>query len=138
MTMEASARPLGDLIGGLASDITGLFHSEMELAKTEASEKLGSVIGGVELLLAGAVIGIGAIVVLFEGIVTLIAAAFTSNGMGATMANSIATIIVFVVAAIIAWALVARARESLSARNLSLPRTTTALSRDARAIRESL
>lgn len=137
-TTQTSSRSLGDLIGGLASDISGLFQKEIELAKTEASEKLGSVMGGVEMLIAGAVVGMGAIGVLFAGIVTALAAYFETLGMGNTAANSLASFIMFVIAAIVAWALVARGRAALSANNLKMERTTTSLSRDAAAVRETL
>ena len=52
------SRPLPELIGGLASDISTLFRKELELAKAETSEKVGQVIGGVELLLGGAVLAL--------------------------------------------------------------------------------
>jgi hypothetical protein len=133
---QEHARPLASLIGGLADDVSGLFRKEVELARTEASEKLGSMLGGIELLMVGAVIGIGAIGVLFAGIVTAIAAFFVAQGMNPTGANALASFIVFVIAALIAWALVARGRSSLSASNMRLDRTTHSLARDAAAVRE--
>jgi hypothetical protein len=136
MTTQTSARPVGDLIGGLASDISNLFHSEMELARSEASEKLGSAMAGIELMLVGAVIGIGAVVVLFAAIVSVLAAAFVANGMDATLANFISALIVFVVAAIVAWALVARARQVFSTQSLKFDRVSHSLARDAAAVRE--
>jgi hypothetical protein len=132
------SRSIGDLVGGLAGDVSGLFQKEIELAKTEASEKLNSVVGGLELLIAGAVIGIGAIGVLFAAIVTGIAALFVTAGMGHTVANSLAAFIVFIVAGIIAWALIARGRATMSASNLKLDRTAASLSRDAAAVKEKL
>jgi len=134
--MHREARPLGDLIGGLAGDVSGLFRKEIELAKAEASEKFGSVLGGMELLLAGAVIGIGAIGVLFAAIVSGIAALFVRQGMGITTANAVASLIVFVIAGLIAWAFVARGRAALSASNLRMERTAHTLAEDAAAVRE--
>ena len=132
------SRSLGDLVGGLAADISGLFRKEIELAKSEASEKLGSVVSGIELLIAGAAIGIAAIGVLFAAIVTGLAVIFVNAGMDRTGANSLAAFIVFVIAGIIAWILVARGRAKISAENLSFDRTTTSLSRDAAAVKEKL
>jgi len=40
MAFADQGRPLTDLLGGLASDISGLFRKEIQLAKAEASEKL--------------------------------------------------------------------------------------------------
>jgi hypothetical protein len=132
------SRSLGDLVGGLAADISGLFRKEIELAKTEASEKLDSVVGGIELLIAGAAIGIAAIGVLFAAIVTGLAVVFINLGMDRTAANSLAAFIVFIVAGIIAWILVAQGRARMSAESLRFERTTTSLSRDAAAVKEKL
>lgn len=93
---------------------------------------------GVELLVAGAVIGIGAIGVLFAGIVSAIAAFFVAQGMGPTAAGALSSLIVFIIAGLIAWAFIARARASLSAANLRLDRTTQSLARDAAAVKEKL
>lgn len=132
------SRSLGDLVGGLAADVSGLFRKEIELAKTEASEKLDSVVSGVELLIAGAAIGIAAIGVLFAAIVTGIAVLFINAGMDRTAANSLAAFIVFIVAGIIAWILVARGRARMTSESLRFDRTTTSLSRDAAAVKEKL
>jgi hypothetical protein len=133
---NSNPRSLGELLGGLASDVSGLFRKEIELAKTEASEKLDSVVGGVELLIVGAVIGVGAIGVLLAAIVTGLAEVFVNAGMDRTGANSLAAFIVFVIAGIVAWVLIARGRAAIRASNLKLDRTTTALSRDAAAVKE--
>jgi len=132
------SRSLGDLVGGLAADVSGLFRKEIELAKTEASEKLDSVVSGVELLIAGAAIGIAAIGVLFAAIVTGIAVLFINAGMDRTAANSLAAFIVFIVAGIIAWILVARGRARMTSESLRFDRTTSSLSRDAAAVKEKL
>jgi hypothetical protein len=135
---RSGSRSIGDLLGGLVGDVSGLFRKEIELAKTEASENIDSVVSGLELLIAGAVIGVGAIGVLFAAIVTGLAAVFVANGMDRTAANSLAALIVFIIAGIIAWALVARGRAKISASSLTLNRTTASLSRDAAAVREKL
>lgn len=132
---EEGFRPLGDLLGGLAADVSGLFGKQIELARAEASEKVSSMMGGVIWLMAAAVVGIGAVVVLFAAIVTALAAYFVSQHMEATMANALASAIVFVVAALIAWALVARGRAVLSASNMKLERTMHTLADNATAVR---
>jgi len=40
MSMPNESRPLAELLGGLASDISTLFRKEVQLAKAEASEKV--------------------------------------------------------------------------------------------------
>jgi hypothetical protein len=58
--------------------------------------------------------------------------------MDRTAANSLAAFIVFIVAGIIAWILVARGRARMTSESLRFDRTTTSLSRDAAAVKEKL
>ena len=74
MSDIAQGRSLADLIGGLASDISGLFRKEVQLAKTELSEKVDSALSATRLLLAGGVLALGALGVLLAAIVGGIAA----------------------------------------------------------------
>lgn len=39
MVKSTDNAPLSELLGGLVSDVSGLFRKEIDLAKTEASEK---------------------------------------------------------------------------------------------------
>ncbi|RUT28614.1 phage holin family protein [Arsenicitalea aurantiaca] len=138
MAQVNEPRGLADLISGLAADISGLFRKEIQLAKAEASEKVGQVIGGVELLLAGAVLALGALGVLLAAIVSALAAVFVANGMGQTGANGIAAAIIGILVAIVAWVLVSRGLSALKASNLNLERTTNALAQDADIVKERL
>ncbi len=132
------SRPLPELIGGLASDISTLFRKELELAKAETSEKVGQVIGGVELLLGGAVLALGALGVLLAAAVSALAAWFESMGMGETGANSLAAVIVGIIVAAIAWLLVSRGLAILKGTNMKLERTASSLNRDAAVVKERL
>jgi hypothetical protein len=138
MALDTESRPLPELIGGLASDISTLFRKEIELAKTETSEKVSQLTNGLVLLGAGGVLALGALGVILAAIVTALAAFFVGQGMGATAANSLAAAIVGVIVAIIAWVFISRGLNGLKASNLKLDRTTTALGRDAAAIREKM
>jgi ABC-type cobalamin transport system permease subunit len=129
-------RPLPELIGGLASDISMLFRKEIELAKAEASEKLSQALTGVEMLLIGAVLALGALGVILAAAVSALAALLVAQGMGPTAANSVSALIVAVIVAIIAWVFIARGRNALRADKLSLDRTAHSLSRSAAAVKE--
>jgi len=52
---------LGDLFAGLARDFSGLFRTEIELAKAEASEKIDQAVKAGISLAAGAILAIGAL-----------------------------------------------------------------------------
>jgi len=138
MALETEARPLTELIGGLANDVSTLFRKEIELAKTETSEKVSQLASALVLLGVGGVLALGALGVILAAIVTALGAAFVSMGMDPTGANSLAAAIVGVIVAIIAWVFVSRGLGGLKAGNLKLDRTTASLGRDAAAIREKI
>lgn len=131
-------RPLSELLGSLAGDISGLFRTEIQLAKAEASEKFSQTLGGVELLLAGAVLALGALGVLLSAIVGLLAAFFVSQGMDPTLSNALSAVIVVVVVGLIAWSLIGKGRSALKTRNLNMDRTVNSLGRDANIVKERL
>jgi hypothetical protein len=138
MSGPNESRPLSELLGGLAGDISGLFRKEIELAKAEASEKFSQTLGGMQMLLAGAVLALGALGVFLSALVALLAAFFVAQGMGETIAGALAAIIVTVVVGLIAWALVARGLNTLKASNLKLERTASSLGHDADVVKERL
>lgn len=138
MALENESRPLPELIGGLANDISSLLQKEIQLAKSETSEKVSQLTGSLVALGIGAVLGLGALGVILVAIVTALAAFFVDRGMHATAANSLAAAIVGIIVALIAWVFVARGLDGLKPANLKLDRTTTALGRDTAAVREKL
>ena len=138
MSNSNETRPLSELIGGLASDLSSLFRKEIQLAKAEASEKFSQTLGGVELLLAGAVLALGALGVVLTAIVAGLGAFFIAQGMGEASANALSALIVAVVVGIIAWIFISRGLAALKASNLTLNRTAGSLGRDADVVKERL
>lgn len=137
-TMEGSSRPLGDLLGGLVSDISMLFRKEIELAKTEASEKLDEAIGASRNLAIGGVLAIGAVGVFLAALVSGLTAILVAMGMQDQLANFIAAIVVAVVVGAIAWAMISRGLADLKANKLNMQRTAHSLQMDAAAVRETV
>lgn len=131
-------RPLGELLTGLVGDLSGLFRKEINLAKTEASEKLTYAMGGVEMLLVGAVFAIGALGVLLTALVSGISAFLVARGMTEPNADALSAVIVGVVVAALAWIMMSRGLAILRGTNLSLERTTTSLRRDADVVKERI
>lgn len=129
-------RSLPDLLGSLATDISNLFRKEIELAKTEAGEKFDLLIGAGQKLAIGIVLGIGAVGVLLAAIVSGLAAIFVGLGMEATLANSLAAIVVAAVFGIAAWSLVSGALAAVRMEKLNMNRTAHALARDAQVVTE--
>ncbi len=130
--------PLSELLSGLVSDVTGLLRKEIDLAKTEVSEKASKALVGIEALLVGLVLAIGAIGVLLSALVSGLAALFIKWGMMETSASSLAAVIVGVIIAAIAWTMISKGLSTLRAGNLKLDRTTTSLRRDVDAVKEKI
>jgi len=134
---EHGGMGLGDLLGGLVSDISGLFRKEIELAKAEASEKLDNAMKAARNLAIGAVLAIGAIGVFLAALVSGGTALLVRTGMTEPAANFISALVVTIVVAIIAWAMIARGMAELRANRLNMQRTAQSLQMDAAAVRES-
>lgn len=130
--------PLTELLGGLVSDVTGLLRKEIDLAKTEASEKLEQAMSGFEILIVGMVLAIGAVGVLLAALVSAIAAFLVAQGFNDTSANALASLIVGIVVALISWALISRGIAALRGNRLMLNRTATSLRRDVETVKEKI
>ncbi|AHG49040.1 nutrient deprivation-induced protein (plasmid) [Rhizobium leguminosarum bv. trifolii CB782] len=130
--------PLSELLGGLISDVTGLLRKEIDLAKTEASEKLSRALSGAEVLVVGLVLAIGAVGVLLSALVGGLAAFLVKQGLSDTSASAIASLIVGVGIALIAWALIARGVAVLRESNMKLDRTATSLRRDIHVVKDKM
>jgi predicted phage tail protein len=138
MSGANDSRPLAELLGGLASDISTLFRKEVQLAKTEVSEKLSETMAGAASIAIGGVLMLGALGIFLAAIVSLLAAFFVNQGMDPTMANAISAFIVTAVAAIAGWALISKGLNALKASNLNMNRTAASLGRDANIVKERL
>lgn len=133
----SDGRPLTELLGSLAGDMTSLFRKEVQLAKAEASEKLSEVMASAVQIAIGAILALGALGVLLSAAVAALGALFVSwLEMSPPAANALAALIVGAIVALIAWTFISRGLNGLKARNLKLSRTTTSLSRDAAAVKE--
>lgn len=138
MARTEEGRPLAELLGGLAGDISTLFRKEIQLAKAEASEKLSETMAGVVSLLIGTVLALGALGVLLTAVVSVLAAFFVSRNMDPTLANALAAAIVGVAVGVIAWIFASKGLNALKARNLNMNITAGSLSRDANIVKERL
>lgn len=137
-SIDHNQRGIADLIGDLANDITGLFRKEVQLAKTEASEKVEQVIEASQGLAIGGVLAIGAVGVLLAAVVGGVSALLISFGMAEATAEFVAALVVAVVVGAIAWAFIQRSLHALKASRLNLNRTTHSLARDAEVVKESI
>ena len=82
MAATQTVHPLADMVGGLVSDISGLFRKEIQLAKAEASEKFDELLSAGRNMAIGAVLAIGAIGVFLAALVSGGTALLVTFGTG--------------------------------------------------------
>lgn len=138
MTANNEGRPLAELLGGLATDVSTLFRQEVQLAKTEASEKVSQTMAGASSIAIGGVLVLGALGVFLAAVVSLLAAFLVNQGMDPTLANSLAAIVVTAVVGLIGWASISKGLSALKTNNLNMNRTAASLGRDADIVKERL
>lgn len=138
MAHAEGGRPLGELFSGLASDISGLFRKEIELAKTEAGEKLDEAMKAGRNLAVGAILAIGAIGVLLAAFVAALTAMLVNMGWNEPTAGFVAALAVALIVGGFAWAMISRGLAELRANKPELNRTARSLRMDADAIRETI
>lgn len=135
---DQDSRSLAELISSLASDISGLFRKEIDLAKTEASAKLSNALTGLEMFAVGLVLAVGAIGVLLAAIVNVLSAVLVAQGFRPASADAISSLVVAVVVGIVAWVVIVRGITIVRNTNAALPRTAHSLRRDADVVKETL
>jgi hypothetical protein len=138
MAADSESRPLAELLGGLASDISTLFRKEVQLAKTEVSENVSQTMGAVASIAIGGVLALGALGVFLSAIVSILAAFLVNTGMDPTVANAIAAFVVAAVVGIAGWVSISKGLNALKTTNLNMNRTTASLGRDADIVKERL
>jgi len=122
-------RSLAGLFGDLARDMTGLVRTELELAKTELSEKAGQAAGGAAFIAAGGFVA-------FAGVLVLLACAVLA--LSQVVAPWLAALIVGVVVVGIGVALMLMGKNRLSPANLQPNRTMDTLRDDKNWARDQL
>jgi len=137
MSESDHQRSLTDLLGGLAGDISGLFRKEIQLAKTEATEKIDDLIGASKGLAIGGVLAIGAVGVFLSALVTGLAWLLVAIGLSGSAANFVAALVVAAVVGAVAWSFIAKSLDAWKNSRLNLNRTTRSLARDAEVVKES-
>ena len=138
MSASNESRPLADLLGGLASDISGLFRKEIQLAKAEAGEKISETMAGVSSIAIGGVLALGALGVFLGAVVALLTAFMVAQGMDETTASTVSAFIVAAVVGLIAWMTISKGINALKASNLNMNRTAASLGRGADIVKERL
>jgi len=122
-------RPLGDLFGDLASEMSSLVRQEVALAKVEVSQKAKYVGKNVGYLVIGGAVAYAALLAIIAAIIILLARVVPNWG---------AALIVGVVVAGIGWLLIGKALMALQQTELTPRETVETLKEDATWMKEQI
>jgi drug/metabolite transporter (DMT)-like permease len=121
-------RSLKELFGDLTTSFSTLFRKEIELARTETSEKVSQAAAAAGAIAGGAILALAALIVLLQALVLALAE------LG--LASALSALIVGGVVAIVAFVLMYKGMKDLKASNLAPTRTVESLRRDAQMVKE--
>ena len=115
-------RPLGDLFGDLASDMSTLVRQEVALAKVEITQKAKHVGLNVGYLVIGGAVAYAALLAIIAGIIMLLAKVVPHWG---------SALIIGAVVGGIGWLLIGKAMSALQQTDLTPHETVETLKEDA-------
>jgi hypothetical protein len=128
--MQNDSRSIADLFGDVVNQLTTLFRKEIQLARTEISEKISNAVSGIGILVGGAVLMIAALEILLHAL-ALWLIFFSLPAQWAYLA-------VGIVAALGGYLLIRIGMSSLNPENLKPTKTVDQLQRDAAAAKEQV
>jgi len=122
-------RPLGDLFGDLATEMSNLVRQEVSLAKVEITQKAKYVGRNVGYLVVGGAVAYAALLAILAAVIMLLAKVMPNWG---------ATLIVGVVVAGIGWMLIGKAMMALQQADLTPRETVETLKEDATWMKQQI
>src|SRR5215207_8599921 len=128
-SMELENKPLGDLFGDLATEMSNLVRQEVTLAKVEISQKAKYAGKNIGYLVVGGAVAYAALLAVIAAVIML---------LGRVMPNWGAALIVGVVVAGIGWLLVGKAMLALQRADLTPRETVETLKEDATWMKERI
>ncbi len=129
---------IGDLLKRLRDDSTSLIRDEVALAKTEISEELSMIGKNIGFLVAGALVGYAALVILLIAFGSLIAEGLVTAGLPLALAHFLGLAIVAIIVGLISAALVKKALDKLKTANLVPERTMESLRNNKEFIKNQI
>ena len=122
-------RPLGDLFGDLATDMSNLVRQEITLAKVEVTQKAKYVGRNVGYLVIGGAVAYAALLAIIAAIIMLLAKVVPGWG---------SALIVGAVVGGIGWLLIGKATAALQQTDLTPRETVETLKEDATWMKEQI
>jgi hypothetical protein len=130
MATVSESRSVAELLRDLATDSTTLIRQELALARSEAEDKLHQSILAVVAIGAGALLAFAALIVLLDALVYGLAEAGLERWLAALIVGG--------AVAVVAFLLVRKGQNDLSAARLAPERTAANLRKDIKMVKEQV
>jgi hypothetical protein len=128
MSESHANRSIPEIFSDLVDQLTTLLKNEARLARTEVSEKIGHIAGGVAFVAIGAVVAIPALVILLQAIVAAL--------VRAGLAIDLSSLIVGGLTLVIGILLLISGMNRIKGENLVPQKTIHQLQRDAQVVKQ--
>jgi hypothetical protein len=128
-SMELENKPLGDLFGDLATEMSNLVRQEVTLAKVEISQKAKYAGKNIGYLVVGGAVAYAALLAVIAAVIML---------LGRVMPNWGATLLVGLVVAGISWLLIGKALSALHQMDVTPRETVETLKEDAAWMKQQI
>lgn len=122
-------RPLGDLFGDLATEMSNLVRQEVALAKVEVGQKAKYVGKNVGYLVVGGAVAYAAMLAVIAAIIMLLAKVMPNWG---------ATLLVGILVAGVGWFLIGKALSALQQTDITPRQTVETLKEDATWMKQQI
>lgn len=120
---------LGDLFSGLTSDLSSLIRKEIQLARTETTEKISAATRSIVMMAAGGLIA-------YAGFIALLAAA--AIALGGLMPYWLSALLVGIVVLIVGGILIQSGRSALSNLEVTPEKTVETMKENTEMVKEKL
>ena len=122
-------KPLGDLFGDLAGEVSELFRKEVALAKLEVGQKAKYVGRNIGYLVVGGAVAYAAMLAIIAAIVMLLAKVMPHWGAALLVGGAIA---------VVGWLLVSKALSALQETDMTPEQTLETLKEDAPWVKQQI
>jgi len=127
MNPEPPSSSIVSLLRELRSETSTLLQQEVELVKTEMTEKITELASNAVQVGIGAFVAYAGAIVLILGIADLVGTILIRSGVDNDMATWLSRAIVGIVVALIGGALVLKAKKAIAAQNMAPEKTIQSL-----------
>jgi hypothetical protein len=130
MTPDPNRRSVMDLLRDLARDTSGLLRQELQLVRAETENHVHQLIAALVAMFAGALLGLAGLIILLDAMVYGL--------IKAGLDHWLASLIVGGVVALVAYILVRKGENDLSATRLAPERSAANFRKDVDLLREQV